>query len=89
MRFSEELRVVAVAAAALSLTACSSLTQADTYEVDKDSVIAARPKPEAADPAPAPDGSLPGAAVLPGNIRPGQPLPLPGAGRAAPAKKGG
>ncbi|MEQ9322504.1 MAG: hypothetical protein RIF41_25280 [Polyangiaceae bacterium] len=88
MRFSEELRFVAVATAALSLTACSSLTQADTYEVDKDSVIAARPQPPPPTPTPAADGSLPGAVAVPGNPR-GNPLQIPGGAARVPGKKGG
>ncbi|HHH29795.1 MAG TPA: hypothetical protein ENK57_15825 [Polyangiaceae bacterium] len=84
MRFSQQLGVLAVAASALGLTACSSLSHPDTYEVDKDSVAAARPKP--APPAPAADGSRPGAKVIPGNPG-GRPLEIPGGG--APRKQGG
>lgn len=86
MRFSQQLGVLVAATAALGLTACSSLTQPDTYEVDKDSVIAARPRPEVPAPTPAADGSIPGAAAVPGNPGAAR-LELPGGG--APRKQGG
>jgi len=89
MRSSVDLRFVAVASVALSLTACSSLTQPNTYEVDKDSVTAARPKPQADEPAPAPDGSIPGAVAIPAKARGGAPVPLRVPGRPGPKKQGG
>lgn len=65
-----QLRLLALASLALSTAACSSLTEPSTYEVDKDSVIAARAQPE---PAPEP---VQGAAQPPSNVRQA-PLQLP------------
>ena len=58
-----------VASLALSTTACSSLTAPSTFEVDKDSVIAARAQPE-------PEPAAPAAAQPPSNARQA-PLQIP------------
>jgi hypothetical protein len=83
MSLRAQLRFLAVASLGLGAMACSSLTEPSTYEVDKDSVIAARAKPEPEAPAVAPAAARPGAAALPR----GAPN-LPPAGQVV-KKKGG
>lgn len=96
----ELLRIVAVASMALGAMACSSLTEPSTYEVDKDSVVAAKPRPavEAAPAQAAPaqeaDGAAAPAAVAraaaPSNVRHDAPARgLPGKMLEARNKQGG